>query len=176
MSRPAPFSAESYELKALGDPSTVVARLVEATPLAEAIGELVSGMDPWRRGGRTAAVMTERFRKTDPSAHRFAVVAPDTVLLGAVIVRHPFMKGPYLETLGLIAEARRQGIGRAVIDWMAEEVAGEERNLWLCVSRWNAPARRFYERMGFVEIGIIPDLALAGTDEVFMRKTISPAA
>jgi ribosomal protein S18 acetylase RimI-like enzyme len=176
MTRPTPFASETYDLTAPEDPETVVARLVAAAPLADACGALLAGMDPWKRVGRTAEVMAERLRKDDPGARRFAVTAPDGELLGAVIVRHPFMKGPYLEMLGLVADARRRGIGRGVMDWMGANLSGDERNLWLCVSRWNSPARRFYERMGFVEIGIIPDLVMPGTDEVFMRKTISPSA
>ncbi|MDR3373917.1 MAG: GNAT family N-acetyltransferase [Ancalomicrobiaceae bacterium] len=176
MTRPAPFTSDTYDLTAPEDRATVIARLVAAAPLADTVGALLAGMDPWKRVGRTAEVMAERLRKDDPGAHRFAVMTPDAELLGAVIVRHPFLKGPYLEMLGLVSDARRRGIGRGVIDWMGANISGDERNLWLCVSRWNSPARRFYERVGFVEIGIIPDLVVPGTDEVFMRKTISPPA
>jgi diamine N-acetyltransferase len=160
---PLPFAAVEHDLG--------VAQLCPAAPFAADIGAMLAGMDPWKRGGRTAALMADRFSRNDPSAYRFAICV-DLEPVGAVMIRYPFMRGPYLETLGLAETARGRGIGDAVIDWMAREVQGQAANMWLCVSDWNGPARRFYARMGFEEIGPIPDLAVAGVDEIFMRKRI----
>ncbi len=158
-----PFSLNQYDL---GE-----TRLVDGKPYAVALGALLAGMDPWQAQGRSADEMARRFSRNDPSAGRFAILRDDTVI-GAVIIRYPFLRGAYLETLGLNAEARGLGIGRAILDWMAREIEGEAQNLWLCVTDWNEAARGFYRRMGFVEVAPLPDLSIAGMTEIFMRKQL----
>ena len=158
-----PFARPVYDL----GPAT----LVDARLHAEALGMLLAGIDPWKFFGRTAAELAARFSRDDPSAGRFAVLLEGEIV-GAVIVRYPFLRGAYLETLGLSETARGHGIGRAVIDWMAEEIAGEATNLWLCVTEWNVAARAVYERLGFVAVAPLPDLVADGTNEIFMRKRL----
>jgi ribosomal protein S18 acetylase RimI-like enzyme len=145
--------------------------LIGARAHAEALGLLLAGMDPWKAHGRTAAEMANRFTREDPSAGRFAILRDETIV-GAVIVRYPFLRGAYLETLGLSEAARGAGIGSAIIGWMAAEIAGEAKNLWLCVTDWNEAARGFYRAQGFVEVAPLPDLSIEGTTEIFMRKKL----
>ncbi len=148
-----------------------ICSLTEGTPDADALGALLAGIDPWKAHGRPASVMADRFRRADPSAGRFAIRAEGEIV-GAVVVRFPFLRGAYLETLGLAETARGRGIGRAIIEWMEQEIAGEAANLWLCVTDWNEAARRFYRANGFAEVGLLPDLSVEGMTEVFMRKQL----
>jgi ribosomal protein S18 acetylase RimI-like enzyme len=159
-----PFAFPAYDLA-----SGIT--LTDARPHADSLGAILARMDPWQAHGRTAAEMATRFSRNDPSAFRFAI-RKDDVIVGAVIVRYPFLRGAYLETLGLSEAARGLGIGRAIIDWMAAEIAGEATNLWLCVTDWNEAARRFYRAQGFVEVVPLPDLSVEGMTEIFMRKRV----
>ena len=84
------------------------------------------------------------------------------------------MRGPYVETIALFPEAQRRGFARRIVEWIGREVEGEAANIWLCVTDWNAPARAAYAAMGFVEIGPIPDVALVGQTEIFLRKVLGP--
>jgi ribosomal protein S18 acetylase RimI-like enzyme len=160
---PLPFSLPSYDI------GTV--RLVNDMSHAATLGHLLASIDPWRAQGRTADEMTLRFAREDPSAGRFAIVREE-VVIGAVIVRYPFLRGAYLETLGLSETTRGLGIGRSIVDWMAREIDGEAGNLWLCVTDWNEAARGFYRRLGFDEIAPLPDLSVQGMTEIFMRKQL----
>jgi ribosomal protein S18 acetylase RimI-like enzyme len=146
--------------------------LTDARPHADTLGAILAGMDPWRAHGRTATEMANRFKRDDPSAGRFAILANGKIV-GAVIVRYPFLRGAYLETLGLSEAARGLGIGRAIIGWMEAEIADEAKNLWLCVTDWNEAARRFYRAQGFVEVAPLPDLSVEGMTEIFMRKRLA---
>eukprot|EP01037_Dinobryon_pediforme_P034201 gene34201-40004_t len=162
--RPAPpYSLAAYDLGRC--------RLDDAAAHADALGRLMTSFDPWKTAWKDPAEMAERFRRDDPAARRFAILKGGR-LVGAVIVRYPFLRGAYLEMLGLAPEARGSGIGGAVIDWMEAEVTGVARNLWLCVTDWNVAARRFYAAKGFGEVAPIPDLAVDGVTEIFMRKRI----
>jgi ribosomal protein S18 acetylase RimI-like enzyme len=162
-----PFAARRHDLGA-------VALLPLDAATAPALAARVVALDPWARLGLAAAAMADRMTRPSPGAHRFAVVDAGR-LVGYVAVRHPFMRGPYLETIAILPEAQRRGIARRVIDWMAREVEGLDANLWLCVTEWNATARATYAALGFVEVGPIPDLVAAGQSEIFMRRALAPA-
>lgn len=161
MSRP--FCAPAYDLGP--------AILVDSPPYADAIGAILASIDPWLRNGRTAEEMAARFRDPDPGVARFAVMREDEVV-GGVIIRFPVIRGAYLETLGLAAGARGSGIGSSIIAWMAREIAGRGQNLWLCVTEWNASARRFYEAQGFTEVAPLAGLVTEDQTEIFMRKRL----
>lgn len=160
----APFTSAHYEL---GDVSLL--RLDTVPALVPALAERVAALDPWAALDVAATAMAERMTRPSPGAHRFVVDDAGTPL-GYVAVRHPFMRGPYLETIALFPEAQRRGIARRVVEWMAREVEGLETDLWLCVTEWNTAARAAYAALGFVEIGPIPDLVAVGHNEIFMRR------
>ena len=161
----APFAAPTHDLGVavlgpLGDDAADLAARVVA-------------IDPWARTGLSTEAMLARMRRPMAATYRFAI-RRDGRAVGYVALRYPFMRGPYLETIAVLPEAQRLGIGRAVIDWMGREVAGEATNLWLCVTEWNAPARTAYTALGFVEVGPLPDVAAPGVTEIFMRKILAP--
>ena len=61
--------------------------------------------------------------------------------------------GPFVIELFTHPDHRRQGFARHLIDATASFVASQgERRLSLRVSKTNAPARRLYRSMGFVEV------------------------
>lgn len=163
--RPAPFSAATHDLGVcvlgpLGDD-------------VETIAERIAALDPWASMGRPAASFVAYMTRPMAATFRFAV-RRDGRPVGFLSLRHPFMRGPYIETVALFPEAQRNGIGRAIVDWIGREVAGEASNIWLCVTEWNTAARAAYAAMGFVEVGPIADVALVGQTEIFLRKVLGP--
>lgn len=165
----APFAPHRHDL---GD----AVALVPIPP--EAVDELARrtvAIDPWARLGVAAAAMAVRIAAPSDGARRFAITRAGAIV-GWVSIRHPFMRGPYLETIALFPEARRGGIARRVIDWMGREVAGREADLWLCVTEWNDDARAAYRALGFEEVGRLPDLVAPGVCEIFMRKRLPRGA
>jgi GNAT superfamily N-acetyltransferase len=90
---------------------------------------------------------------------------------GAVSVRSPWLKGPYLEFLALLPRFQGQGIGADILVWFEQEaLALGARNLWVCASSFNAGALRFYERHGFRPTATLPDLVASGYGEILLRK------
>lgn len=139
----------------------------------DGLAERIAALDPWARLGVTPSTWATRITRPSAGAHRFAIERHG-VPVGYVAVRHPFLRGPYLETIAIFPEAQRQGLTRRVIDWMAREVEPDEVDLWLCVTEWNLAARATYAALGFVEIGPLPDLVGPGQSEIFMRRRRGP--
>lgn len=160
-----PFARPTYRL---GD--------LDLGPLGDdlaSIAERLTGLGPWGAAGIAPEKMRERLSKPMAATFRFALRRAG-VPVGCVVIRHPFMRGPYVELVAVFPEAQRQGLLARVIDWMAEEVKGESANLWLCVTETNAPARAAYAALGFVAIGPAPDLSRLGQTEILMRKMLGP--
>ena len=77
-----------------------------------------------------------------------------------------------LITIGVAPDARRTGIGAAMIGIMMSELKKQGiKHIFLEVAADNAPARALYEQNGFVQIGVRPRY-YDGVDAIMMRKDI----
>ena len=126
-------------------------------------------MDPWAAYRMQPVQLATFFAAVETEAPRWAIRC-DGRLAGAVVVRFPWLHGPYLQFLGLLPHAQGQGLGRVVLDWMEREASPRSRNLWLCVSAINVRAKAFYERQGFVHAATLDALVAEDMDEILMRK------
>ena len=168
--RPPPFRPVAQAIGMSRD-----GRLVRLVPmsasLAEAIGPGLAAIEPWARVGYVPERMTGFLAATETGAQRYAVLVGDEPA-GTVVIRDPWLHGPYLHLIGLLPPFHGLGIGSRALDWMDAEVRGRYRNLWLCVSEFNDNARRLYERNGFVLAGRLDSLVFDGLTELLMRKRL----
>ncbi len=163
-----PLSTDSIELDR-GGPGRV--RLVplpreDCTGLAAAIG----AMPPWSVMAYPADRLAAFLAAQDEGArrHRIEVEGKEA---GAVSVRDPWLKGPYLELLAVLPPFQNQGIGSLILAWLEREAQAQAaRNVWVCASSFNARALRFYERHGFTRAAVLPGLVADGFDEILLRK------
>ena len=81
--------------------------------------------------------------------------------------------GEYLKILVVDPELRSQGVGRHLMQELERRAFQRWPNVYLCVSDFNTGARRFYQRLGYEEVGLLRDLLLPGKGEVLMRKSIA---
>lgn len=113
---------------------------------------------PWSQIARDA-FLDDQFRLQH---HHFTTVFSNADFLvvekaGAPIGRlylHRDDEGLLVVDIGLLPESRRQGFGRALMEWVVRQAsdAGAPK-VWLHVLPQNLPARRLYERLGFVVVG-----------------------
>ena len=168
-----PFAAQRYTLieAAAGAPEFALAPMTADE--AGMLGRDLAAIDPWARFGFDAARFTSFLATAEDGAVRFKILAGGDCA-GAVVVRLPWLGGPYLNILGVLPAFQRRGIGAAALAWLEAEArwAGA-RNIWLCVSAFNAGARAFYERHGYQPAAQLADLVMEGEDEVLMRKRLS---
>ena len=139
----------------------------QATPLAAA----VTAIDPWHRMAYRAEAMAAYLAARDPGTCRRAICR-DGAIVGAVSVRYPWLRGPYLELLALLPGQQGTGIGAAVLHWMTAQAAGHANSAWVCASSFNDRALSFYRRHGFVRVGDLDDLVGPGFTEILLRKRL----
>ena len=131
--------------------------------------ELISPARAWSRSNPPAA-QSRRGDRGDPAlvgdglsgrrhgaisggfsdgASRYLVEAGG-VEAGAVSIRHPWLKGPYLELLALLPPFQRRGIGAGIPSWFEQEGRGSARAIsGFAPHRSTSGALRFYQRHGF---------------------------
>ncbi len=170
--RPAPFRAVAQAMGMSRD-GALLRLLPMTTAAAHMLGPALAAIDPWARVIRTSEPMTNFLAATEAGATRYAIHIGDD-LAGTLVVRNPWLHGPYLHLIGLLPAFHGRGVGSAALTWLESEARGRYRNLWLCVSEFNSDARRLYERQGYVLAGRLDDLVFDGNSELLMRKRLIP--
>jgi len=152
-------------------PADLEIRLLASEDEARACARMMSSTDPWktlRRDEETCLRMLQ-----DVGRERYVALADGAVVGFLVLnVRGAFVG--YLQTICIDERLRGRGIGTALIRFAEDRIFREWPNVFLCVSSFNPGARRLYERLGYREIGPLPDYVVEGHDEILMRKTRGP--
>src|SRR4051812_41337181 len=143
-------------------------------PDREAVVELLGASDPWKTLGYTKDDWNRIFCPI-PQGRESYVIEFDGRVAGVAIVRQKFLLGDYLELLGIALWARGKGLGRNMLTQIESLVFGRTKNMFACVSDFNEPARAFYRRQGYQEIGPMPNFLIPGSAELLLRKTAGPA-
>lgn len=138
---------------------------------AAVLGAACAALDPYRTLGLSAAGLTGYLRRPDPAAHRFVIEA-NGALAGVVVLRWPWLRGPFVEMLAVLPDAQGRGLGAAAIDWAAGQAAAVSANLWATVSDFNTAARAFYARSDFVELAELPGLVDDRFAEILLRRRL----
>jgi diamine N-acetyltransferase len=139
---------------------------------AERLGDIFSKIDPWASYPISAAYLSEYLSTIEPGAPRFALMSGADVI-GAVGLRLNWLRGPYLQFIGIVPAFQNRGLGSRFLTWMESTArAGYERNLWVCASDFNNGGIKFYERHGFVRVADLDGLLREGRQEVLFRKRL----
>jgi ribosomal protein S18 acetylase RimI-like enzyme len=167
-----PFSSAQYSLHhRSADGAVIVLRLMTRAD-AESLGRQFADIDPWARLGSRREDMIGFLALTNDAKRCFTILS-DGDRAGAVVVRHPWLVGPYLNMLAILPEHQREGIGRAVMLWLEQEaLATGSRNCFLSVSAFNVAAIAFYRKCGYSPVAFLDDLITDGEDEILMRKRL----
>jgi GNAT superfamily N-acetyltransferase len=153
-------------------PSAPAFELFAMTPeLAEVLGPAIAGIEPWTTFSYPPEHMIAFLKNDDPALLRQAVFV-DGAPAGVVAVRERWLRGPYLQLLALMPPYQGQGLGRALLEWYAQQAGPNDRWLWLCCSAFNARANAFYQRHGYEQIAVLPDQIVDGMNELLLRKRI----
>jgi diamine N-acetyltransferase len=139
---------------------------------AEFLSNNFAKNEPWLTLGVSAAGLKNYLLRDDASLYRY-IVQVDRQTAGIICLRYPWLRGPYIELLGLTEPYRGLGIGTELLQW----VEGEARmhhvnNVWLVASEFNQPALQFYQRHGFTIVGTLYGLVHPDYNELLLRKQL----
>src|SRR5215813_11616861 len=131
----------------------------------------MSSSEPWVTLGR--GYEASRALLEDPSRERLVAVSGGA-RAGFLILNMAGAFVGYIQTVCVAPDFRGRGIGTRLVRFAEERIFRESPNVFLCVSSFNGDARRLYERLGYSEVGALPDYLVAGHAEILMRKTLGP--
>ena len=140
----------------------------------DAVVQLLADSEPWKTLGYTSTDWNRIFCPL-PQGRESLVALVDGKVAGVALIREKFLLGDYLELLGVASETRKIGIGAALLAQVERSVFARTKNLFACVSDFNATARAFYQKNGYQEIGPMPNFLIPGSSEILLRKTNGPA-
>ena len=81
---------------------------------------------------------------------------------------------PLIEYLCVREDSRGTGVGTELIKYFESVLFPEADNLYLFVSDINPRAMALYTRLGYVQVGALPNFNLVGQTEFLHRKTRRP--
>lgn len=81
-----------------------------------------------------------------------------------------FHSFPYLHIISVKEAYRSKGIGKELIEFVEELAFVSADKIFLVVADFNPEAKRFYDKMGYHQVGEIPGLYREGIVEYLMMK------
>jgi len=139
---------------------------------ARVLGSGFAAIDPWAHYKFSAAALTAYLAKAESGAPRY-VIRIGGALAGAVGVRGAWLRGPYLQFLGILPAYQGKGAGQLVLAWFEGTArAHGERNIWVAASDFNSAALKFYETHGFQRAARLDGLLEDGETEILLRKKL----
>lgn len=131
---------------------------------------LMATSDPWLTLGRNEASC--RLVMHNPDAIVFVAWVGGARAGFVLCHRRGVVGSPYLATIAVDPAWRGRGVGRMLIAFVEDHFRPEARHLFLCVSSFNPRARALYERLGFRQVGELPEYFIPDASEILMHKRL----
>ena len=138
-------------------------------PACDAIVSALPFFQAWGLTGADASRALEQALVDERADLSVAVVQGEVAGFAWVIERGGFDRSAYLRLIAVSADAQGGGVGRALMDDIERRIlAGSD--LVLLVTESNTAARGFYERLGYTQVGCMPDYVQVGVNECIYFK------
>lgn len=146
---------------------------ITATEELAACAKMMLSTNPWN-----VLYFTEEQCKADlanEALQVYAAIAPGKKILGFLAsMAHGIGFEPMIEYLCVNEIFRGKGIGTALIKFFEDELFPDSDNLYLFVSDINPDAMSLYVRLGYLQIGAMPNYNLVKQTEFLYRKSRRP--
>ena len=147
-------------------------RALQGDAEAWTCADMMASSEPWITLGRERENNYQVI--TRPNYEAYVAVLNDQIVGVIVFAQKVPLLGGYISTLAVAPQHRNRQIGQRLLAFAEELIFRNARNTFLCVSSFNTPAQRFYERHGYTRVGELTDFIIAGAHEILMRKAIGP--
>lgn len=136
-----------------------IARWVAATPL-------------WQRYDVTEVSFAKRLHDGLAEGATIYVAERNAQAVGFLwlVERGVFNRSGYIQLIGVHPDARGVGVGRMLIQFAEEKIFAQGRDVFLLVSDFNTDAQRFYQRLGYRQVGKLDDYVVQGVSELIYYK------
>lgn len=152
----------------MSDPLTIVPA---NEPAREWVAELMARSEPWTTLGRS---LDQCRRLLARPGFLLYVASSGSEPVGFLYLhRYGLAGSPYVASIAVAEGARGRRVGAQLMAFAEDLFRREARHLFLCVSSFNAGARRFYERLGYSAVGELPDYIVQGASEIIMHKRLA---
>jgi len=131
----------------------------------------MSTTEPWLTLGRT---FDESLRLVSDPDREVYVATDETGVTGFLILQLRGTFVGYIQTVAVRDDQRGHGLGTELIEFAERRIFRDYPNVFMCVSSFNPRAKDLYLRLGYTQIGDIPDFIVRGHSEILLRKTIAP--
>ncbi len=149
-------------------PSLTITQAQE--PEFEWCAQLMAGTEPWITLRRDIEQCRAALRR--PGGELF--VAREAGQPVGFILIHPYgcAGSPYITSVAVAQGARGKGIGAQLLAFAERQTAGR-RFIFLCVSSFNHRAQELYHRLGYEQVGELPNYAVEGHSELLLCKRLA---
>ena len=143
----------------------------------------IVGIEPWRSLGYRAAALGRYLGRLARGGdvwvarrRRAGGARAGRAPLAVVVATDGFLLGGFIALLAVKPEASGQGIGAALVAHVEARLRPRRRWLFTSCDADNSAALRFYRRLGFRQVGRLPDLVSRDRVELLLRKPITADA
>ncbi len=173
------------EAKEMMSPASLRIRPLRATDI-DPCAQLIAADPLWQRYQITLARARRQLREVlaatlrgggrTSEAGEFAVAQSAGQVVGFIWFRldGTFHHSGYIRWIGVAPHVRGQGVGARLMAYAERKIFAHGPNVFLMVSAFNMGAQAFYKRLGYTEIGAVPNYAIRGITERLFRKTRGP--
>ena len=137
-----------------------------------ALAQMMAATALWQRYNVTEESAAQRLQSGLDHGATILVAEIEQTAVGFVwyVTSGAFNRSGYIMLIGVEQSARSTGVGRALMR-EAETILFEKVNdVFLLVSDFNTDAQKFYQRLGYEQVGVIRDYVIEGIDELIFRK------
>jgi RimJ/RimL family protein N-acetyltransferase len=152
-------------------PTSLKLEHLQGSDDVHACAHIMATSEPWITLQRTHDALVPVI--SDPAKEVHLVRDADGVAAFVIVDMRGPMAG-YIQTIAVRADRRSSGLGAAILSAVEARIYARSPNVFLCVSSFNERAQKFYARLGYERIGVWRQYVVATSDEILMRKTISP--
>ena len=141
---------------------------IDIVPLAQ----LMAANSLWQRYNVTEASAAQRLQNGIDQQATIIVGEVDGEPVGFIWLaeRGAFNRSGYIMLIGVRADRQGQGVGRALLLAAESALFTQVADLFLLVSDFNQAAQAFYQRLGYRQVGAIPDYVVPGITELIFHK------
>ena len=128
----------------------------------------------WQHYNVTLASADNMFRNAmeEGATILTAVLEGQTAGFAWYVLRGAWDRSAYLRLIGILPEYQGKGIGVNLMQAVEERVVEKVEDIFLLVTDSNIDAQRFYRRLGYQQVGSIPDYVVREINELIFYKRL----